>query len=507
MKDLSGLEIKDYFRIFWNRRWYWLIIWALVSIGGTYYARQRPDIYRSEARVAVDTPLSTVARSPSINERVEIIREQLSSRSFLEKMIQQTGSYGFGDSDGFVMEQALTRIRNNIRITPSGRMFTVAYRAPDPAVAQNVTRQFTDELIRISLRSSQDKVRSVDRFVEGKFLESEENLREINEKIRDFKQRNAGSLPEQVVSNMNAVAGYRSQLSGLDSSIMQARNQKENLEYRYELSRKLKNDLENIPTPPVKPVISNDSSPEERELARKMDTLYEYEEKLKQALIKWTENHPDVGLIRSEISRLEREIEEIRVKLASVKATPGDDPENGAPKTIVDLKEELYEQDYRRQLGTIEADIAKKELEREDILKKINELEARIKLAPTLEADYTDLLREQALLEKEYQNYATQKISAGLATAVETDKENEVYRVIDEANFPNYPEGANRSQLIMMSLIGGLALGIAAAFGRELIDSTIGSEEEAKKVFKLPVLAAIPAAPKKNKQKELRKVA
>ena len=90
---------------------------------------------------------------------------------------------------------------------------------------------------------------------------------------------------------------------------------------------------------------------------------------------------------------------------------------------------------------------------------------------------------------------------------METDKDNEIYRVIDEANFPLYPEGANRMQLILMSLCGGFGLGIAAAFGRELIDSTIGSEEEAKKVFNLPVLAAIPAAPKKIKKAELRKIA
>ena len=511
MKDLSGLEIKDYFRIFWKRRWYWLIVWALVSIGGTYYARQRPDVYRSEAKVAVDIPLSAVTRtSTSVNERVETIREQLSSRSFLERMIMQTGSYGWGDSDDFVMERALKRIRDNIRITPSGRMFTVAYRATDAMVAQNVTKQFTDELIRISRRSSEDRVRTVDRFVEGKFLESEENLRQISEKIREFRQRNAGRLPENVISNMNAVAGYRAQLSSLDNSIMQARNQKENLEYRYEQSRDIQNKLNEIPAPPVIPVISNESSSEERELARKMDSLYEYEEKLRQALEKWTENHPEVGLIRREISRLEREIEELRVKVAFVNvpsdSTQDGDASNGY-KSKIELEKEFIEQEYRRQLAIYEADIAKKEQERGDLLKKINETEAMIRLSPTLEADYNDLLREEELANKEYQNYAAQKLNAGIATAVETDKDNEVYRVIDEANFPYYPEGANRMQLIMMSLFGGFALGIAAAFGRELIDSTIGSEEEAKKVFKLPVLAAIPAAPSKIKKTELRKVA
>ena len=505
MKDLSGLDIHDYFRILWNRRWYCLIVFALVSIGGTLYARMRPDYYRSEVRIAVETPLSAVSRSAlSVNERIEVIREQLLSRSFLTRMIQQTGAYGFGES-GFTMERALDYIRKSINVQPSrGRTFTISYRSTDPAMAERVTRQFSDELIRASKRSSEERVLTVDRFAEQKFSDAEKKLVEISEKIRDFKQKNAGKLPEQSINNANALSGYQTQLNTIDNSIQRSKDSKDLLDNQYEDAKQLRDQMEQIRSSSSgsKPVISSNSSPEEIELSQKMAQLLNYEANLAQALDKYTENHPDVVQFRREIGRLEQVIEELRAKIKSSSGdvAAGGDDDAMQPLTLEMLQEERFEKNYADRRRQIEADIEKQEKQREEILKKINEYDSRLKIAPTLEQDLADLLREQDLIQREYDNYATQKLNAGMAKDVETDSENEIYRIIDEADYPGRPE-TSRVMNILMSLIGGLIMGIAAAFGREIIDSTIGSEEEAKKVFGLPVLAAIPAAPKKIKKR------
>jgi uncharacterized protein involved in exopolysaccharide biosynthesis len=257
-----------------------------------------------------------------------------------------------------------------------------------------------------------------------------------------------------------------------------------------------------------KPVISSDSSPEEIELSQKMVQLSKYEANLAQALTKYTENHPDVVQFKREIGRLEQEIEEARAKIkpSSGDVAAGEDDDATQPLTLEMLQEERFEKSYAERRRQIEADIEKLEKQREEVLQTINEYESRIKIAPTLEQDLADLMREQALVQSEYNNYAAQKLTAGMAKAVETDSENEIYRIIDEADYPGRPE-TSRSRFILMALFGGLGMGIVTAFGRELIDSTIGSEEEAKKIFGLPVLAAIPAAPRKSKKTELRKTA
>ena len=512
MKDLSGLEVKDYFRILWNRRWYFLIVFALVSIGGIVNARLKPDIYRAEAIIAVDSPLSAGSSQVStINERIAIFREHISSRTFIERMIQQTGLYGWGDNDNFFMDRAVASVKNNLKIQPTTtHSFKISYNASDPHMAQNVTRQFMEEVIRVSKRSTTDRAMTLDRFAEEKFAEATKKIEENSEKMRQFKMRNAGKLPEQTIANMNAISGYRAQLSAVENAISQANSEKEQLIYRHDADKKIRDEIARINASTVSTVppsvTPRDASPEERELAKKIEALSAYEAKLANALNKYTENHPDVVALKREVSRLEHEIEEAWAKMpvASTTAPVATTPNDAAKPSLT--KQDLYEEkeynDYMRQISKIDATIAKRENERTELLRTINEYESRLKITPTLQQELDDLLREEALLKKEYESYANQKLAASKAIAIETDKDNEVYRVVDNPILPSSPIWPNRVQLIWMSLVGGFVLGIVASFGRELLDNTIGGEEEAKKIFNLPVLAVIPLAPKKNKKRK-----
>ena len=49
-----------------------------------------------------------------------------------------------------------------------------------------------------------------------------------------------------------------------------------------------------------------------------------------------------------------------------------------------------------------------------------------------------------------------------------------------------------------MGLGAGLAVGIGAALARDLLDTTLNSEDEVAAVIKLPVLATISEVPKKQ---------
>ena len=517
MKDLSGLEVNDYFEILWRRRWYFLVVLALVSAGGIVFAKMQPSIYRSEAKISVDIPLSTLSRSSaSIKERIEVIREQLSTRSFIERMIQQTGAYGWGANSDFVMERALENVRKNIIIgQTSERTFRIAYRASDPSMAQNVTRQFTEELIRASKRSTTDNTLKVDKFVEEKFKAAEANLQEQSEKIRLFKQRHAGQLPEQVESNINAMNGLRTRLNNLENSILQARKNKEITDYQYHDSVQTREELKKLQELSGSPAVApSEATPEERAFAQKMETLSKYKTGLAQILTKYTENHPDVSTYKREIDRLERDVDEAWMKLTGV-VNANDEASSASASPPLITREAIaldkLERDYMLRVSMVEEDIAKMERECITIQNEITDYEMRLRVAPTLVQDLENLLREEARLKKQYDSYEGEKLKAEVATAVETDKDNEVYRIIDEANFPIYPE-SSQFQLLMMSICGGLILGIAAAFGRELLDTTISSEEEAKKVFNLPVLAGIPVAQKKSikidsEKTELRKTA
>jgi uncharacterized protein involved in exopolysaccharide biosynthesis len=118
-------------------------------------------------------------------------------------------------------------------------------------------------------------------------------------------------------------------------------------------------------------------------------------------------------------------------------------------------------------------------------------------MAPGLEQELLSLSRDHEILLQRYNNLQGKKFSTQMATTLETDRNTEFYRIIDPATLPERPAFPNRMQIVLVGIGAGLILGLGAAFGREYIDPTLGSEEEALAVLSLPVLASVPEIPAK----------
>ncbi len=500
MKDLTHLEAADYLQIIWKRRWYFLIAFVLVSSGMLIYALQMPNIYKSETRVVVEGPMvsadyvrPTVRSTPE--DRISSIREQVTSRTFLERMIEQLQMYGYGTDPKFVMENAVRAAQKQIGIEKtSNDTFTISFISTDPQYAQTVTRQIAQELIRISNSSQKDRVLATDQFIDEQLRQSTEALTAQGEKIKQFKAAHLGELPEQGTANMSAITGLHSQLNASENAIQQALERQKNLEFQMQEHRRTRL-LEQSLAPAdsaVRTTGPKGPTSLEVELAAKKNLLAQY-------AAKYTPNHPDVVTIRRDISRIEQQVQAQRAA-AGTELTPIGEAasETGKKDKIADEVDPM-ESAFKFTADGIKNEIAKREKEKQEILQQIRVYQNRLKLAPSLEQELSTLLRDEGVLQARFDNLQKQKFSTQMATTVETDKKNETYRIIDEANLPVKPININRLQLILMGIGGGFLLGLGAAFGRELLDTTIGGEEEAKKLLNLPVLVTIPIVPKEKK--------
>lgn len=65
-------------------------------------------------------------------------------------------------------------------------------------------------------------------------------------------------------------------------------------------------------------------------------------------------------------------------------------------------------------------------------------------------------------------------------------------RIVDTALYPGAPVKPKRKLIVLIGLILGLILGIAYAFGRELIDDRIKNEEQIKELCDVPILGTVP---------------
>jgi uncharacterized protein involved in exopolysaccharide biosynthesis len=152
---------------------------------------------------------------------------------------------------------------------------------------------------------------------------------------------------------------------------------------------------------------------------------------------------------------------------------------------------------------SIKNEVSKREKEKEAILAQIRAYQGRLNLVPALEQEIAALSRDRDALAQQYANLQNKKHQAQLTTSLENSKNSEIYRVIDEANLPEKPAFPNRLHIILLGLAGGLVAGFGAGFGRELLDSTLGSEAEVSAVLQLPVLATISEIPGNQPRKLL----
>jgi polysaccharide chain length determinant protein (PEP-CTERM system associated) len=503
----------EYFRIPWRRHWYFLATAVLVIVGAWIYARLRPNLYRSETRILVesasllDDPLSSSATKDRTEERVNAIRQLLESRTILERIIEE---FRMRASDTTIpMEDALKSIRDSLEISKTtGNTFTMAYYATDPQAAQAITHRLAEILIQTNQTAQKNKAVDKDHFMEQELRQSELDLAAVDEKIKQFKDSHLGELPEQGAANMNALNGLHNQLVALDSALDRARDQQRTLEFRLQEQKRL-SALTKTFVPKEQP-----GTPEPK--GKDAPTSLEAQLIAKRAMLtemaaRYTVKHPDVIRLSKEIKDLEGQLElknesqagtgnsDELTPLRPTKAILVNDATGSQASTQVELSAEAEIAQAQYELEVLGKTIARHEKEREAILKSITVYQNRLNLAPSLEQELLTLTREHETKRLQVANLQTRKFNAQMAANAVADKKNDTYRILDDANLPEGPVPPTELQIVLMGIAAGLGAGIAAAFAKEYFEPSLASEDEAAHVLKLPVLISVPEIPARPK--------
>src|SRR5574341_1422686 len=95
---MTGLQLQDYLEILWRRKW-WLILLFVVGTGvAVVYSYVLPPIYRSSTLILVEAQkIPTSYVSPTITysmqERLNTLKQQITSRTKLEGIAKRFGLY------------------------------------------------------------------------------------------------------------------------------------------------------------------------------------------------------------------------------------------------------------------------------------------------------------------------------------------------------------------------------------------------------------------------------
>jgi len=463
------LDIKDYLQIALRRKWYFIVPFVLISIAAIAYAHYAPNVYRASTLILVEpqkVPSSYV--KPTVTENVEAqlrtITEQIMSRSYLEKIINEFDLYPEMRKK-LPLESVIERMRRCIDVrVKKGRVFSVSFEDQDPVIAMKVANRLASLFIEGNLKVREERAEGTLVFLEKELERVRKLLKQQEKKVSEFRAKHLGVLPEQLEANLRT----------LDRLQLQLQSNGEALKTAEETRRMLQQQLSQMQ---IMPMITVDEGSSGEEVAPEGSNLSKLKAYLEQLQLRYTEKHPEVRRIKRLIAQMEKE-------------EKGN--EEGSKEVSTTNEKPPWTSQIEAQLAQLDAEIAQLKNERKRLKSEIKEYERRVEITPKIEQQLKELTRGYEVTQKEYQSLLDKKLQAELAANMERKQKGERFKVLDQAKIPERPFKPNRQKIILFGVFLGMAAGGGLVGLIEYLDHSFYKIEDLEQFTGISVIASIP---------------
>lgn len=458
-------ELYAYLHGLWRYRWSSLLIAWIVGVLGWLVVYALPDQYEAKAVVHIDTSsimkplLKGLAVETDPAEQLMVMTRVLLSRENLLVVMRETDMDLAVDSPE-EREEMVQELAGKIWLsTGSNRrgavasIYQIGYESPSPEMAYKVVSTLLNTLIEDTLSSGRTDTVMAQDFLSEQISEYEKRLAESEARMAEFKKKNVGFMP-------NEKGGYYSRLQRSEEEIADTKSQ----------LRLAKLRLANL-----QQQISGQAAVTGGMSAESATRLRDYQNKLDDLLMQFTNEHPDVQAMRSRIARL-------RASMAA-----GSDLENSGAidKTSVLYQElKIQESEARLEVGKLQIILAEQQ-------RNLEELQESIDIIPQVEADLTKMDRDYQLTKERYLSLVERRESAKLAQKVEQNSSEITFRVVEAPVVPLIPSAPNRPLLLAGVLVVSLAAAGAWSVLMFLLFPTFVDFKQLRKAVDLPVLGAV----------------
>jgi protein tyrosine kinase modulator len=469
---MESFDLTKYLDMASRRKWWIIIPFLLAVLGGFTFILITPPIYESETLILIQAqkvPEDFVRSivSSDISTRLKTIKQQVTSRTNLETIIQE---YQLYEKSGIALDidkkVQLTRKKIKIDASSDGKMrnetitaFRISFQYKDAKKAMEVTNTLASNFISENLKVREAQALGTSDFLADELESVKRRLIKKEEHLKLYREKFMGGLPEQLDTNLRILERLQAQQDQVNSNLRDAANRKLSIQKTIEDARKV---WANRGSPP----------PEQGEEARDLVSL---KNQLASLEAKYTQKHPDVIRLKKTIDKLEAE-EPRKVS---------DSKEDKTTTSFVDIT-------VTRQLRDINLEIESLKSESNKLKSQIKWYQTKVEETPKREQELLSLQRDYNNLQGLHNSLLNRKLEAEIAVSMEKKQKGEQFRVIDPAKIPMRPIKPDVRKIILMTLALGLGLGGGLAFVVETMDTSFKSPDEAEKEFDIPILISIP---------------
>ncbi len=467
MHDFMNLILAE-LRGAWRFRWFALAVAWVVAVVGALVILAMPDEYQVRARVHVDTDtvlgplLEGVAVSSNLGARVQMISNTILNRDNLEKIARRSDMSLTVRTP--IEEQALIqRLGNSISVSGTEEdLYTITYTSEEPRTAHLVVQSVLDILMEETLGSNRADSSSATQFLQRQVDDYEQRLQAAEARLAQFKRENVGLLPSQGGRDYyQRLRQSEEQLEAMERDLRTAQSQRASIEADLEAMRSGEG-------------IDGQNNPH---LAELDERIRQSQRQLTELRLRYTDSHPDVISMRSQIERQRAERE--RVAGQPGQADPGE------------LQTNPVYQQLQMNVNELNAQIAAMRPRIEEERQSIGALLGSVDEITAVETRLSDLTRTYDSTRSRYQALLARLNTAELSSDAESSGGQVQFRMVDPPVTPAGPSGPPRVLYLLALLPVGLGAGGGAAFILHQLRPVFQSRRSLAEWTGRPVLGAV----------------
>jgi polysaccharide biosynthesis transport protein len=476
--SLAGLEhftLSDYKRLLLRQKWVIIVTTLAVAASTAVAMHFVPNIYRATTVILVDPRkvpdnYVTSTTTTTVVDRMATLREQILSATRLGSVIDELDLYR-EMKKRTSHDEIIDHMRKDIEIsvvsgTNSSRdlaAFSVSYSSLDPAQAARVTNRLASLFIEENIKSREQQVMGTADFIDKELDDSRKDLLAKEKAIAQLKTIHSSELPESQTAHVQALTSLQLELRGQMDELNRAQQQKLYLQSLLSQST---------------PVVDLDRSapPDLTNLQSQLsDAQIELDDLRKQ----YGPAYPDVIKKTEDVENLERNIKELRESSAG---------QRGKGKAAQKMQNPVVES----QISALDQQIHKNLDRQAEIKKEMAFRQGRLASIPVVEQQMSPVTRDFEVARDHYRMLLEKKFGADMASDLESRQKGERFVILDPAQIPAKPDRPNRLIIDLLALAVGFGLGLATAFVREVMDTSVKTEREITEILSTPIMAHIP---------------
>jgi uncharacterized protein involved in exopolysaccharide biosynthesis len=452
VESTADVHLKDHLRLLLRHRWLIAAAFVVTAVTGTVWTFLQTPIYQASATVLIEPELPKILNiqdvMPISSGAMEYYRTQyalMTSRPVLQNAVDALtrGNRGAALKALGAGPDPRATPTGSLSIEPvrNTQLVLVRFEHPDPAVAAEVATAVAQAYVKYNLDVKLKGTRDAMAWLNDQMAGLRKKVEDSSTALQNYRVK-SGILGIQEQRALTQQKGQE-----VNRAHLEAQAQRLSLEGKLNALNRIAREqatTENLATAVGDPLISR--------LTTELAELQLQRSKLLQT---YKERHPEVLKVDAQIQQLTQRLDA----------------------------------DVRKALRSLETEYRVAKAREDSLLSAVNRLRAEGQELNEKEIAYGTLQREQESNQQLYEAVLKRVKETGVQGGIDSNNA----RVIEEAAVPATPVRPRKLLSLLMSLMVGLGLGVAAAVTVEYFDTNVKSPEDIERVLGLTVIAVVPA--------------